>query len=254
MKLRQPFFVTLMSTAAMLLLTTVAIPEAHAAGSTCSFRSNYFTGAVSPHLVAIYGAQAKIEYMNPDLCGDDSTGPSTSTAWAMVTAGGGYAQAGYGQFAAASGYTPAGIGTFAQYTLKCAFTGTCTGSTFKTKIDPATPTGTLTYDAYRSNSAAVLRMRVSGTVLLDSGYDPFGVWPSQWQAQYEGEVTHPESDVPGIFSNHVNFTGIKTLNSSGTFDIYTGTLITNTSSARLHSGLWNPGDGGQGVYIYTDPL
>jgi len=101
-------------------LGAVSVGSAEAAvPGGCTSRGNYHAGATSAYNSSVYGARARIEYNNPDLCGSDTNGGSASVVWSMVTAHSatypsnssrnGWAQSGYGQFAQAQGSRQAGF-------------------------------------------------------------------------------------------------------------------------------------------------
>lgn len=130
-------------------------PQLTALQQCPAYGASHFSGYTTPPATNIRGSRADIEYMNPDLCGSDSDGQRDSLAWAMIQAdsatypnnldAGGWAQAGYGQFAYKARSTDAsniGIATFTQWTRKCKATLSCgSDSTVVTVYDRTNPGG-----------------------------------------------------------------------------------------------------------------
>lgn len=250
------------------LIASFSAHSASAAGPCLSYqnhRAGYY-GAPSPD---IYGASAKIETNNPDLCGDDASDAGDSTAWAMVHAPSWqavqegqsqdpnrqmWAQAGYGQFGSTNPTgAPTGFGTFAQYALKCKATNTCVTNPLKTRYATANPVGDWKYDAYRSGADHVLRMRVNNVVLLDSQYDPLGDWWESWDAQWAGEVFHYNDDMVGTPSDPTSFFDLKVYDELSASGFYTGTLTgVSTAAGRFMYTQYTPGGGGKGIRIWTN--
>jgi hypothetical protein len=252
-----------------LLIITPAVysPTAVAADSTCvNPPTSRGAGANSGYSGQIFGAQARIEFNNPDLCGSDTTGAGVSTIWAMVSSlsaanpynpdANGWAQSGYGQFGQDNPIgAPAGIDVFAQYTYKCKLYLSCTGATVKTVYDTSNPTDPEYYDAFRSGTTGFLTMRAAGTVLLQSQYDPFGDWHDGWDVEFYGETKHAQDDLPGTAADHTNSDQLAYLGSDSAFHYYTGTLTTNVNSGtRYHASQYTPSSGTKGIQVWTDPL
>ncbi|WP_088283634.1 hypothetical protein [Kineosporia sp. A_224] len=261
-----------LSVLVVIAFTGAMVPSvAEAAGATCTGTyGNYFAGGGSWGNVSVYGAQAAVEYQNPDLCGDDgTTSKGWTSAWAMVNAaavagGGGccWAQTGWYQAGPQNQWAllyGAGIFQFAQYTKKCSADNSCGAgvSGLVNWISGTNPSTTTpwTYDAYRDFTTGRLTMRVNGTKVLESGYDPYGTWVTAWGTQFLAETNYKSDDVPGSSGNHNNWTGVKYLNGSHVFAFMPASMMWPTTTAdtsNWHSGYWSPSSGGRGIYTYSD--
>jgi len=251
------------SVTAMLGLS--APQPAQAAINPCGTTGHWFAGATSAPLTSIFGAEGLVEYNNPDLCGDDTTGSGFSSAWVMVTALGagstsparqGWAQIGYGQFGAASGYRQGRL-IFSQWTDQCVSDGTClvAGHT-ETDYGPAPSGGSTTYQVWKENSGGSGHIYMAynfGAPLGETGYNPTGHWDPKWQTQFLGEVHQLQSDIPGTVSDVTTMANLGYYDSTTYLHYFTGGL-TGTSGNRYHRDVYDQGDGTRGVNIWTDPL
>lgn len=247
----------------MAVAATVSLAPPATAAYACSTRSNYLAGATSAFNSTVFGARARIEYNNPDLCGNDSTGPSFSVAWSMVTAGSatssspsrdGWAQAGFGQFGSGAGFGDSGLHVFSQYTLKCKNTGTCGSTNPYITTFGGTVSTTHYYENYVRASDGRIRMGVDGTVLDVTNYDPSGDWDPDYAGQFAGETGHAASDVPGTSSDPTSFDYVQKYNSNGSISFFSNISRVTSTAARHKSAEFSPGSGGQGLNIWTSPL
>jgi len=251
-------------TAVVSTFATMAFDTAYAAvPGTCNLSGNYLATANSGYSTNIRGARARIEYNNPDLCGDDSTGEGVSVAWSMVSARSdsdlnntnkqGWAQTGYGQFAANSGFEPSGLHVFAQYKIECKSTGTCTGDTVNTQIGGGIPSPGTYANELRSSDDRI-HMSVNGTDLLVTDYDPTGSWDEGWRGQFAGEVLDPKSNVPGTDTDRTTFDYLYYLHPSGSLNFFGSITALTPNYSRHHVRVYNAGVGGKGVDVWTSPL
>src|SRR5699024_861378 len=101
----RPVVLTIVALLAPLMVAVVNAPSAHAAlPCTSAPKHSYFAGNRTAFSTSIWGASARIEFNNPNLCGNDGTNSDgTSLVWSMVHAASdgtnynAYAQSGYGQ-------------------------------------------------------------------------------------------------------------------------------------------------------------
>lgn len=205
-----------------LLACCLTLPTQARAAGACGTSGNWFDGYSVPAKVSRYGVSARIEFRNPDLCGDDVTGGSFSGAWSMIIAASatypsnaaaqGWAQVGYIQLADGDGNGHCHcIAQFAQYTRKCKATLSCTGYPLRTRYNTENPTGSWTYRV-RYEDDGVLHMVSHGVELYAMDYTPAGDWDSHWAGQFSGETGHKESDIVGTSGNKANFTELHTQN------------------------------------------
>lgn len=245
-------------------LGAVSVGSAEAAvPGGCTSRGNYHAGATSAYNSSVYGARARIEYNNPDLCGSDTNGGSASVVWSMVTAHSatypsnssrnGWAQSGYGQFAQAPGFSASGFHVFTQYTLKCKNTGTCPGSVVRTKFG-GTVTVTHYYENYVRASDGRIHMGVDGTQLDATNYNPAGDWDSDYAGQFAGEVIHPQSDVPGTSSDVTTFDHIQKYSPGGAINFFANIDVVTSSYSRHRRAETSPSSGGEGLSVWTSPV
>lgn len=241
------------------ILTVPALGSSASAARLCGNGGAGFAGAQSASNTSVYGARARIEYNNPDLCGSDADGSGGSSAWAMVTdidwksaSRYGYAQAGYFQNGAASGYRP-GIFVFAQWTRKCRSAGSCgTGAQFTTEYFGSVST-THTYAAYQVASTGRIRMTVDGALIGETNYNVSGDWDPRWEGQFYGEAHDLGSDVPGTAADKTQLDYLQKYNSDGTISFFQYVTGRTTSGTRYHRDVYDSPVGGQGVYVWTDP-
>ncbi|MFT4296596.1 MAG: hypothetical protein QM582_14405 [Micropruina sp.] len=246
----------------------LSAPTSHAAQNPCGASGNYHDGYVSTPSTFNYGALARIEYNNPDLCGADDTSASVSMAWVMIDAesaihpgdGNAYnwAQVGYYQAGSSSAWSSgAGIGTFAQWTKKCKASLTCGSAVpWVTVFDGKNPTGSWEYKVYRSNSNGHIYMKADTKNIDVSTFDPFGDWSSGWRVEYAAETFHKQSDVPGTTSDPTSVDNIKKadINSTWSFTSKSSLNIGITPGTRYHASTFSPSGGGFGFRVWTSPL
>ena len=234
------------------------------AATACGTPGNFFAGGGAAASSAVRGSSARIEYNNPDLCGNDTTGGSFSVAWAMVTAPSltfptnsaaqGWAQTGYGQFAHDSGSLNEGIHPFAQYSLACRSTLSCLGDTVDTYLAPGGVTSLQTYSNVWESANGHVHMRVGSTQLLETYYNPVGLWKPEWRGEFAGEVGHAQSDVPGVSSDITTFDYLKKFDAAGASSFYSSVSMYTPTSSRHHVSSYAPAGGGPGLKIWTAPL
>ncbi len=252
--------------AGLALGSAVLVPgPASAAQSPCpSTAGNYFaTYTSSSSTSGVVGSRAKLEYANPDLCGNDTTDSGISAAWLMYQGTGlnQFAQVGYGQWGDASSYYPdqPGLTYFAQYGAACAVHGTCTSAddpfpTWFSFTNPIAGTQIYTVDTDASNSNHV-RMAIDGTTYFSTGYDPAGDWSTGRRTSYGGETQQLESDVPGTAAQKVSvyFLQRRVASGWGYYPTAVALYQADVNSNRYHAIPFTPADGA-GFKIYTDPL
>lgn len=114
----------------------LSVAPAAKAALPCSQGSvgTQFAGSTSAFSVLFFGASARVEFRNPDLCGNTYSGLSAfSAAWSMIAAHSkttsaiAYAQSGYYEAGDATGGYQSGVNTFSQYLRRCAVIGTSCG-------------------------------------------------------------------------------------------------------------------------------
>lgn len=241
--------------------------QAAIAGSCVEADPSYISGAASESKASVFGTRAWIEYENPDLCQDDTTSPSLSVAWSMVTAisahypasvidAHGWAQTGYGQFGSRATIRGlvSGVHVFSQYTYKCKSYLSCTGERVSTEFGGGVSVSHRYEDYQRSDGKLV--MSIDGTTLDTSNYDPFGDWDREWAGQVAGETFHKQSDIPGTSSDPVNMWGIQKYAANGSTSYYASLTAAEQPGSinRYHNTVNSPASGGQGLAIYTSPL
>lgn len=250
------------------ILITLGIPDRVLAANACDFQATYLLGRHGVASTATYGARARIEYNNPDLCGSDATGPGFSSAWSMITADSvdptnygqrNYAQAGYVQIGGAYPGAPAGIFTFAQYTRKCYAHGNCAGdqddfNTFGQSVWRAAPTGTAMYAVTLRSSDDRIHLYSGNTELLEVGYDVTDDWVAAWEPQFFGETKHSADDMPGTTADVTSFDYLQRYLADGSVAFLSNPLNSSVPHVRYHRQNTNPGVGGTGFNLWTDPL
>lgn len=171
----------------------IGVPATQASTATCPSADTpeLFDGMLNAYSVNIYGASARIEYNDPNLCDNsyaDSTG--VSAAWAMTSSRtinnsnvSMYAQVGYWDLGGLRPGSTQGVYQFAQYTLQCRNTGDCGTASFATVLDPQDPTGTWTYSVREQSNDGLLHFYINGSQFAVSGYSPSGIGPDapSWQ-------------------------------------------------------------------------
>lgn len=246
-----------------LVLVWVSLPGTSvAAGSSCSNGGNWFAGYDTNYSNSRWGSRATIEYNNPDLCGNDTSGPSASTAWVMISGPSqqvgqdDYAQSGYGQFADGSTQSSPGFHTFVQWTSACFHTHSCGSNLSRhTMFEPA-PTGASVYRvSYRGGPGddQHFHMYRDGGYIDETNYNPVTVWTGTWRNSFEGEALHAATDVVGTADDPTRFTGVSNQNGANP----TWTTISNSSldpstpsTTRYHKEKYAPSD----FRIWTNPL
>lgn len=276
---RRPANILRASAVASLIVFASSVP----AGATvlpktnCTTPSgNYLEGADLPADTRVFGVHARIEVLDPELCGPTST-DSFSSAWVMVYADSqafpgrsenqAWAQAGYiqaGTSVILDGQpADAKIRAFAQYTLECKSTvlnGCSNGKQVKTKIGQEVAIDSSPYFSVYSARGSTVKMYLwGGGVLLDtiSSYDPYGVWDNKWRAQWIGETSHTDTDIPGTPVDKVNF---DTLEYRDVNDAWQDPWVAprhsnNPYQVNYREEAFTPeaGRGQYGIKIWTDP-
>lgn len=250
-----------------LVVSAVNTPPAHAAlPCTSAPKMSYFAGNTTAFSTSIWGASARIEYNNPNLCGDDGTNSDgLSMAWSMVHAhsanGHNYeawAQSGYGQGGPANNYWPHQIWQFSQYRRQCAVvSNSCGGaSTLITKFiytnpDPKNPW--IYTSRWRTDIDNRIYMYANGVMIDKTDYNPAGVWSSKWQGQYFGETKELSSDIVGTAADVTAMDHVRWVDSSQVFH-FANLTGSSTDSYRYHATTFSPSSGGTGIHIWTDPI
>lgn len=203
-------------------------------------------GASTFAATAVWGSRAVIESDDPAICGT----PSASVIWVMVTGGGatnGWAEVGYGRFGQDWGH--AGYQVFSQWTT-C---DTCSPFTVLTQTAPGS--GTHTYETQYNNATGRITMKKDGATVdvTSAGWDPKDAWATPWSPQFFAESHYPQSDIPGVSSDHVSVTQIKKLNAGGS-----ASNITTLAAADVGGSptCWHESTGNlpTSFAVWTDPL
>lgn len=84
----------------------------------------------------------------------------------------------------------------------------------KRVYNPA-PNGPVRYSAYLRASDGRVVMYADGTKVDDTNYVASNVWNSAWSAQFAGETSHPQTNVPGVESDKVRFRHVQRYESTG---------------------------------------
>lgn len=255
----------------------VAPPQpAIAGGSTCPGLQNedqnnfgYYNSAST----SIFGDRANIEWANPDLCGDDTTGSGFSVAWDMVTASSSYmgygsdsradawAQVGYGQFASHSEFPGLSHSSwyFSQFTKTCKLNVSCGSASQVVTSFWGTPDGASEdyVNAYYVSCGCIV-MRANGHEVDRTTYNPMGLWASAWTAEFAEETNDPSTDAPGTSSDVVTMHTLYKCGSdnSGCSFISSVTPAPNFVS-RYHQDTFKPDNsdyGTVGLHFWTSPL
>jgi len=259
-------FVTVCVAALVSLFGLVlGMPSTASAAVACVFPtgSNH-TGGDSAFSSAIFGASARIETNQPDLCGADATSSGSSGPWAMVTAhsdtypsnfaADGWAQTGYQQTGSNSGfYGMTGIYTFSQFTKACKNTLSCGASSDVITDFWNAPSGPETYSAVQF-ADGYIHMHVNSHHLAQTTYTPAGDWDAPWQGQFYGETLETESDQVGTQSDQTSFDYIYKYDSSGNANFFATITPYTDYSSHYHSQAYSPAGGGEGINIWTNPL
>jgi hypothetical protein len=258
-----------LATAAVIGASTLA-PAAHAASPTCDGMPK---GGLPYGILrdtptsAIFGVYSRIERRIVDLCGDNSTGPSSSSGWSMVTAD---SENGQNTMWAQSGWTrdgtgfddetPGGVIAFSQFTLKCNATASCTGDiTVETDYGAAIPEGSnYIYRSVQESSDNRIHMYANGAQLAETNYNPEGDWDAAWDNQFAGETFHVGTDMPGTTGDKMDFDRLQYYNSAGTrINVSLATMrVGSAESSRYQGEYWIPaaGNGDIGWRMWTDPI
>lgn len=190
------------------LLLVLALPGgvAHSASSPCGNLGNWGKGVVAFNETT-YGSKARISQQDPDLCGS----ASVSVAWVMVTGASsldGWAQVGFGRFGSNDPYPqqPGGYSVFSQWIRS-------SSTSPRTTVTGNSPALNPVYKTEYVFSTGVITMWAGSTLVdaTNNTWDPAIEWSAPWQPQFVGETIHKASDMPGIASKHVSFTGMKRL-------------------------------------------
>lgn len=250
--------------AALVVAALTVMPTAHAAGSCDELTSNLL-GKFSASSTSVYGTRARIEYRNPNLCGNDSTSVGVSAAWQAVTAdsvpsGDGYArnyaQVGYIQLGSGAPGSTSGVHIFSQWTRKCFAHSNCgtnpsTNDLAATEYWPA-PTGTHFYGQYLRASDDRIHLYAHGDQIDVVGYDVTGDWAASWRSEYFGETHHDADDLPGTADNKTNFDYLQYYNGSGGINFWQSLNNGNSGvPARYNREAYSPSVGGLGMRIWT---
>ena len=193
--------------AATLLVTAVFTVDfsapAAAAIANCGTSANeqvgwgsQFYNGTQPELVE--GSSSYIITRTAALCTTDKNGGTNfSTAWNMVYAGQGYAQAGtmyrYGASCIYAWSEQSLNGTFTDYNSGC--------------------TGAGATHAYRNlfvitNGVYHIQSSVDGKNIHTTSWDPLSYWTVPYQVAFTGETWYSASDVPGTSGAKTNFTAM----------------------------------------------
>lgn len=185
---------TVIVAASAVLVVTGFLPQITSASHPCSgLASNWFDGMHSNYAYATYSSKATITPNVGAICTGGSTG--ASAAWAMVADGTGYAQSGYARMTGvASRY-------FSQYRRSSAYA--------PTTVWGASATATKTYATIYGDETHHLNMWVGSSLFSSTNFDPVVVWSQPWDSQFFGETWKPADDMPGIESDHADFTVVR---------------------------------------------
>jgi hypothetical protein len=259
---------------APLVVSIIAAPSAVAAPACQPSSTSYFVGDDTYRSVAIYGASARIEYNNPNLCGDDgSDSTGLSMVWSMVTAYSAnhpnnndhhdeaWAQSGYGQAGPSSNYSnfPPQVWQFAQWTRECKVEGTSCGqsSPWITTIATTNPDPTVPWiytSRWRTDTDSHIHMYANGVQLAETNYSPAGVWAGEWQARFRGETAEKESDVPGSAGDKTSMDLVRWVDGNQVFHLASLKPVYVSPNTRYHAANYSPSSGGTGINIWTDPF
>jgi hypothetical protein len=163
----------------------------------------------------------------------------------------GWAQVGFGRFGSNDPFPgqPGGFSKFSQWKRG-------PSADPHTTVTGNGPNGQLEYRTEYVFSTGRIQMW-AGSTLVDetgSGFDPVIDWESPWQPQFFGETIHAQSDMPGVQSNHVEFTHMKRLaDRNGNWLNMTNPAkgIIGSAPSRYHRQWVNQPTAGD---IWTDPL
>lgn len=248
--------------------STLAPAAAHAGSASCTgqpFVSMPYGIIRETPSAAVFGVYSRIEQRNPDLCGSDSTGPSSSGAWSMVTADSEnglhtmWAQSGWTQDATGYPGGPGGILAFSQFTPKCKATASCIGDPYITDYGAAIPAESkYIYRSVQEPSDNRIHMYANGVQLAETNYNPEGDWDAAWDHQFSGETFHVGTDMPGTFADKADWDRLQYYNSSGSRINVTLSMMRlgSAESSRYQGEYWTPaaGDGDIGWRMWTDPI
>lgn len=165
----------------------------------------------------------------------------------------GWAQSGYGQFAADSPFEAVGFHSFAQYTLKCRNAGTCGNQDTRTGFLGSVG-ASHNYKVYLSAADNHIHMLIDNYQILETNYNPYLDWDSEWAGQYSGEVIHLGSDIPGIASDATTFHTLQKYGPTGALNFFQQIYPKSSGHPHFHTHIYNSTTGGKAMNIWTDPL
>lgn len=195
----------------------VAVHAPAAVAQPCSTPTSSGAGRdhpPDPSISLVTGIAGTIKITGGDLC-EPWEFDDNYSAWVMVQTGEAswifdYAQAGYimDPFA-----TPLGPQSFAESNRQISVGSYLTEFTLGDQVNFGS---SHTYKSVYATECDCIRSYVDGVRLQSSNWDPMEIWEAPWRPQAAAEVHNDGSEIPGQFSNPLQFSNLQFALANGT--------------------------------------
>ena len=181
-----------------------ASPPAQAAVYSCGSQGNWFGGHIgqnNPRLIE--GVAGNLTYQGILLCGSDPNGGSNyASGWYMIASPSccGYMQTGF--------IYRFGDPCMRHFSEERQNSSTGWYDVYGSCASPGEVHTQYDYVWQDSGGAYHGAMVIDATVFAIAGWSPFENWGTPFVPQFNGEVSHPGSDIPGTAGSEILFNGI----------------------------------------------